>query len=241
VRAAVVGPRVLGAEDVLLAVLAPAVAVVDGALGAAAARGADAHLLAGPARRGLALLGAGAGAGAGGGAEGVVGGGVAADRAPGPNGGQRRGEVRGRVEHADGAVGERDDLVDEAAAEVDGGCVPGRAQLQLELAHQVLHAAQVRDQARPPAAALHCISHWRLLRRSIEARWEPEQGRPVVAARGAVRVSWRAIGDQEWLRLTWRRSGRVVVEWREAGWRAEVFIASVRAGVGSASASRNFK
>ena len=90
----------------------------------------------------------------------VVGGGVAAAyRAPG--GGQRRGgsEVRrGRAEHADGVVGERDDLVDEAAAEVDGGGVRGRAQLLLELAHQVLHAAQLRDQERPPAA-LHGFSH----------------------------------------------------------------------------------
>ena len=221
VRAAVVGPRVLGAQDVLLAVLAPAVAVVGGALGAAA-RGADAHLLAGPARRGLALLGAGAG-----GAEGVVvvvvGGGVAAaDRAPG--GGQRRGgsEVRrGRAEHADGVVGERDDLVDEAAAEVDGGGVRGRAQLLLELAHQVLHAAQLRDQERPPAA-LHGISHCCFDEdRSREASAGAGAGeagpvRSVVAARGLCCVRWRAIGVK-WLGLTWRRR---TGGWR--GWRAGV-------------------
>jgi hypothetical protein len=43
-----------------------------------------------------------------------------------------------------------------------------------------------------------------LPRGSVDARWEPEQARPgrsVVAARGAGRVRWRAIGDQEWLWL----------------------------------------
>nr|CAB3482843.1 unnamed protein product [Digitaria exilis] len=62
------------------------------------------------------------------------------------------GEVAG-ARHGDGTVGEGDDLVDEAAAEVDGGRVRGgRVQLLLEPPHQVLHAPQLRHEARTPAA-----------------------------------------------------------------------------------------
>jgi hypothetical protein len=124
VGASVVSPGVLGAQDVLLSVLAPAVPVVGGA--------ADAHL-AGPPRHGLAPLGA----------ERVVRVGPGVAERAGRAGAGRRGGGGG---DADGAVGERDDLGGEAAALVQGVGGVGRVQVELQLAHQLLHAAQLRHQ-----------------------------------------------------------------------------------------------